>query len=531
VARTILSEVKGTPNYIVMSNIQKNAVRDALQRSKMDATTASEVATALTNVEWADGDLNHLLGHLQAVGQPKAVVRRRGSQDYCNIHFYGDQQLWHALQDADTTAASKLDIIMSIAVGLGCRLPSESTMKLMCSWWLVVTQPHPTRLERAEKQVHLWSVKKAWEKLKRARSDPEVWLESVPPSPAQLLTEHPDIYKRWFKDASPVMPPTVFLKTLAEVEMSYGCRGGTVKKTTSTDVASGVERMLALAIQSLAGGPQVQCGAASGEIPLQFTKPRPKCLHDLASPAVVRQPTTSWDSPLLAIMNGSQTDSQVDSPPAASRPQQSQAIAPCTDTPPAAGNSDHVATLMAMLDAREAAKKSAKGGAKKRPAAAPVDKDNGHEGEADAEHPESGGEGDEDELEVGDAAATAKGAAGKNKAKKSKVKATDHSGSKAKAKGKGCATTGKGEAIAEAASPPTDAHRGSEAASSTAKGCGKGKNDGKRRKTGEKGDGETPGEGKPADGTLILGCGKCRGSHVGCAQCRSPTFGGVRWQR
>jgi hypothetical protein len=30
---------------------------------------------------------------------------------------------------------------------------------------------------------------------------------------------------------------------------------------------------------------------------------------------------------------------------------------------------------------------------------------------------------------------------------------------------------------------------------------------------------------------LTLGCGKCRGSHVGCAQCRDPRFSGRRFQR
>ena len=32
-------------------------------------------------------------------------------------------------------------------------------------------------------------------------------------------------------------------------------------------------------------------------------------------------------------------------------------------------------------------------------------------------------------------------------------------------------------------------------------------------------------------GPILLGCGKCRGSHKGCSQCRNPSFGGARWQK
>ena len=34
-----------------------------------------------------------------------------------------------------------------------------------------------------------------------------------------------------------------------------------------------------------------------------------------------------------------------------------------------------------------------------------------------------------------------------------------------------------------------------------------------------------------AKATAKLGCGKCRGQHDGCGQCRSPSFNGARWQR
>ena len=30
---------------------------------------------------------------------------------------------------------------------------------------------------------------------------------------------------------------------------------------------------------------------------------------------------------------------------------------------------------------------------------------------------------------------------------------------------------------------------------------------------------------------MLLGCSKCRGSHGGCSQCRSPGFHGKRWQK
>ena len=86
---------------------------------------------------------------------------------------------------------------------------------------------------------------------------------------------------------------------------------------------------------------------------------------------------------------------------------------------------------------------------------------------------------------------------------------TDHGKCKAKAKGK---AQGKSKETAKA----------------KVKGKAMGKVKGKPAAY-EKASSEEPTIGKA--GTVKLGCGKCRGSHGGCTQCRDPNFTGKRWQR
>ena len=53
---------------------------------------------------------------------------------------------------------------------------------------------------------------------------------------------------------------------------------------------------------------------------------------------------------------------------------------------------------------------------------------------------------------------------------------------------------------------------------------------GPKAKAKSKGQAKAKGKTQAAKKTLLLGCGKCRGSHTGCVQCRNPSYNGRRWQ-
>ena len=153
------------------------------------------------------------------------------------------------------------------------------------------------------------------------------------------------------------------------------------------------------------------------------------------------------------------------------------------------------------------------------------------------------------------AAAKAKGKA-KGKGKKAKGKAKV----KGKAKAAAGAKAAKGEATAAKETVTAAADEVATAAKDKAKAVADAKAKGKaaavkkttkvatdakaKKMTGKPAKGEakaivavgSPGDvaaGLAAGGAVafILGCGKCRGSHVGCAQCRDWKFTGRRWQR
>ena len=103
--------------------------------------------------------------------------------------------------------------------------------------------------------------------------------------------------------------------------------------------------------------------------------------------------------------------------------------------------------------------------------------------------------------------------------------------SKAKAKAKAKAkTAAEGTTEIEAGAKAKAKAKAKAGASAKSKAKAKGKiAKAKTETTGKRKDDDAPKKGLKC--ALMLGCGKCRGSHSGCGQCRDASFCGARWQR
>jgi hypothetical protein len=103
----------------------------------------------------------------------------------------------------------KLNLILQLAIGLGCRLPTEPSMKWMTSWWLAIAeQPSEVaKMDASAKKAMLVHVKATFDGLRDSLR----------------------LYQVVFAaDAHPVIP-AMSMQVIAAIDMTYGCRGGAAK--------------------------------------------------------------------------------------------------------------------------------------------------------------------------------------------------------------------------------------------------------------------------------------------------------------
>jgi hypothetical protein len=509
---------EGSAIHKSLSSLQSAAICEMIAATVMTADISSAVGTRVVQVKWGSPeDCNAILAALSASSKSlvlPAGKRRRMQQDYRNIVHYGSAMLWEQLQDSSVPGSSKLNLILNLAVVLGCRCPSEHTVKLVCSFWLLVAESEEGLLKMSldQKKVMLMHVKQTFQGLLKAAADPPQFIMLLP-LPLIFLRDHAIMYHVAFTGGQVPAPTCIDMKALTALDLSYSCRGGVKSvvhlggsmpsSSSSASSSSGgvqlafgdspFERMantFMSRIESMANQQQrmmeIMVGGGTGHV-----NNAPRSLLALANgdvaSSVRRVPAFAFGSQLALPDNAPVAPPAAATqplepfaivvPPAAVAPQLAQLACvaqPAAAAPPArASATQDVQEMLDMLSVRNNGKKQNKG--KKQNTLA-------IEGEAEAE-------------EAADAhPAPAKAAQPKAKAAPPPAKA------KAKAKAAPLNKAAPPPAKAKAAPPPAKA----KAAPPSAKA-----------------------ETKAAPG--VLGCSKCRWGKGGCAQCRNPEFNGFRY--
>jgi hypothetical protein len=429
--------------------------------------------------------------------EPTLPKRRRVQQNWMAVHSYGTAEFWTRLQDPAMPGSCKLNLILQLAIDLGCRLPTEPSLKWMTSWWLAVAEDpaEVAKMDGGAKKAMLAHLKATFDGLRKAAGDPVVFLDKLPDNPVSFLRDSPSLYHGCFMAGPPVVP-AMSIQVIAAIDMSYGCRGGAAKLQPQASPAvpavslqlgdSPMERMCGMVFQrmeSMATAQQRFMEMAMGSSSLHRPTPRPLAALADNSPMFARKlPTITFGGGCLALGDAS-------SPPPTAASSDSLAIpadsGEMADSAPLAVESGEFADLSSMLDMIAARK--AGNAAKAANAAKSNDKGKGKG---------SGGATGEDIGEdIGHAGAV-------------------------KGQGKG---KGTGEV-------PGDA--------GDVKGNGKGKSNGKSKSNGKvtlkakaKAGNKAAAKAvaKPVEKAVVLGCSKCRYSTKGCKQCKNPEYNGHRY--
>ena len=518
----LLGTEVGSPSHATMSQVQSAALGLAIQRLlPLGPDILADIAEAVAPLRWHSPD--HLLTVMQVLGGSSTAgpKSRRTQQVWTSVLQYGTQELWDDLLSPGSPSA-KLTSILALCTSLGLRAPAEHSLKLLCSWWLLVTET-PLELQRMDdntKRMMLSHVKASFHAMRQRMSEPLVWLQSLPESPCALQRQWPVVFSAVYGEGGVPANPAIDIKALHAFDMTYGCRGGAAKLQRAASVngfaapmqtPSGMEAVASMLCQRMEGIASQQHRMLELAFGAQRQQPPPpQSLANLIQPAAGRVTLAlpPLPAPVLEPLAGPAAEEEEE----AAMPAAAVVVTPGAKKRASTGMEEMLGMLTERKKCRATAARDASRGATE------------------------------------DAEAATPGTTVANAAKKD--------GAKAEEKAAKSATVEKPETKAEkpgakAGKPDTkSAKPGTTAAKPDTKAAKPGTKAGKLETkaaklgtTAAKPKMETKaGKPEPKLGTKAakpgtkatkkkgndkVGCPKCRFSKGGCAQCRAPTYCGV----
>ena len=249
--RIALNVEPGSAQRKAVSQTQSAAIAEQIRSAALTPEEKADLTMSLGEVKWADeAHLAHVLCPLTTVPASSGAdrKRRREAQKHLHILNYGDAAFWDSFLSPDSSAASKLQVLMNLAIRLGLRLPSEPTCKMLCSAWVAATHS-PTEMysmEQSTKKVLLSHVKRSFDALRKRSAEPTIFIEDFPTDPLVYLRDYPAMYRAaYIADAKPI-PCKLDLAVLQAFDQSYGCRGSVRAPSFSGNPSGSQERQLVL---------------------------------------------------------------------------------------------------------------------------------------------------------------------------------------------------------------------------------------------------------------------------------------------
>lgn len=248
-ARIVLEAAQGKPTHEQVSAIQRAALEDILGRATLSAQAIAAISELIVQISWHGQDCVHVL---RALGSPtgKTPSQRRAQQSWEGVVNYFTATQWETLTQEEHSN-EKLDLILSVCGSLGLRCPTEPSLKLIASLWMLtgLAESEVQRSSRNQKGVMYAHVKKEFQKFRKSLADPLEYLNRLSQNPLQLLRDHEQVFKAHFKNSTPIACK-IDLPYLHQFDMSYSCRmGGSAKQSTQLDVSPAPQRQGLMMLQ------------------------------------------------------------------------------------------------------------------------------------------------------------------------------------------------------------------------------------------------------------------------------------------
>ena len=223
-ARLLLETIADKAAHEAASQTQRIALIEVIKRSSLTVGELAELSELALGVAWAGDDSRHVAAALV----PSSKGMRRNMQDYQNLHEFFVQSEWDAIMHASATLASRLEVILSRAMKLGCRCPSEHTLQHMTSLLLVLCEPADrlsflTAAQKSDMMAHVRADFKRWA---RRADKPVEHLEKLPATMKTLRELFPSMVEHAYLPGEAPVACVIDIKLVHSLSASYRCRGG-----------------------------------------------------------------------------------------------------------------------------------------------------------------------------------------------------------------------------------------------------------------------------------------------------------------
>jgi len=238
-ARLLLQENHTSARLVQLSGFQRDAVCSMLSDAScnLDADIRAELSEVVNTIQWAAGDGDDVLAALR-LRTPAYKRARRNNQSWAPALLqYLTESDWHTmLSDGDGVA--KLEFLVNRTLSLGLRCPSEATLKLLNSLWILCC--HSTeeidRMGAAAKLSMLAVTKRTFDGFRRRRADPLDYVEQLPSVPLSFLRAHAELYEAHYNGGEPTAPK-ITSDVVVMFDMTYMCRARRSSDQQQTQVA------------------------------------------------------------------------------------------------------------------------------------------------------------------------------------------------------------------------------------------------------------------------------------------------------
>ena len=151
-ARLLLESLEAEPvKHRVASGAQCAAILALLRQKQYQDITEDKICTLVERVlevKWTEPDLLKVTEAFSAKGQSgSSTSSRRAGQDYRTFINFFASSYWNQLLDSEVDMAQKKAIILEVLLSLNLTIPSEPTLKPICSFWCCVSEP-PDKIMR-----------------------------------------------------------------------------------------------------------------------------------------------------------------------------------------------------------------------------------------------------------------------------------------------------------------------------------------------------------------------------------------------